>query len=297
MQTYWLAAGHANNNRLSVSSHNLTESREPSLRMNPVLLKSKRNLGMGTKPSSGGNRGSQLAQLRSSRSFKVTTPNSQKGDEGPMEQKNSLSPADDSNQIKPNSVRFSTKGRPPLEGRGSMHTSASKRTLVVTSKKTSRLVRWNAEVLSRLLKQIIARRTAIKDLDRSGKEAKTPVSDATTSVGVVSKGNESGVTEETKPDDSSQVESSDDNSDSNFGLIGKNTVLEEVREIIHLPTFDAEAARNQEDPYNVQLDEAVKDQVSVSSRKKVPGLFQPLNYLPCNAQLLAYVTEVASMYR
>ena len=53
----------------------------------------------------------------------------------------------------------------------------------------------------------------------------------------------------------------------------KRTVLEEVQEIIHLPTFDAEAARNQDDPYNIQLEEVVKN------------------------QLLTFVTEVASMYR
>ena len=51
------------------------------------------------------------------------------------------------------------------------------------------------------------------------------------------------------------------------------TVLEEVREIITLPKFDASAAKNQEDPEKMELDLEVKE------------------------QLHDYVTTLASMYR
>lgn len=51
------------------------------------------------------------------------------------------------------------------------------------------------------------------------------------------------------------------------------TILEEVREIITLPKFDASAAKSQEDPEKMELDSALKD------------------------QLHDYVSTLASMYR
>lgn len=153
----------------------------------------------------------------------------------------------------------------------SMHTSKKAEVEAASSKKTTRLVRWNAEVLSRLLKQIVARRNAVKALSRT--DPTTPGSNANNGGTMAKDHGGDGSTDETKPDDSSQMDSSEDNSDGEFGSEIKTTVLEEVQEIIHLPTFDAQAARNQDDPQNIQLEEAVKD------------------------QLLAYVTEVASMYR
>ncbi|CAB9514914.1 Receptor-type guanylate cyclase gcy [Seminavis robusta] len=103
--------------------------------------------------------------------------------------------------------------------------------------KLQRLVRWNADVLNRLLKQIVARRNAktqqgLKALLHSASSAAT--------------------------DESS---------------IAGGTVIDEVKEVIALPKFDAKAARNQQDPRTIQLDKEVTD------------------------QLHNYVTVIASLYR
>jgi hypothetical protein len=269
MQTYWLATGHHSDDEKRESAGgrgSLTESSHHNLASNPVLLKSQRIAELAQGAASLRNRRSQL--LSGSKRLPSTRLPAHSGELATtMEEDISA----ESNDIGPASSRPSIT-KDVFERRGSMHTSASNRTLVVTSKKTTRLVRWNAEVLSRLLKQIVARRNAMTTLSKDGKQSGTPASYGMTNDGLLSKDHD-GSTEETKPDDSSRLDSSDENSDSDFGSSDKRTVLEEVKEIIHLPTFNAEAARSQEDPYKIQLDEAVKD------------------------QLLAYVTEVASMYR
>jgi hypothetical protein len=84
--------------------------------------------------------------------------------------------------------------------------------------KTSRLIDWNVEILSRLLKHVIARRNAL------------------------------GL--EYMPDEEVTFERAEG-----------QTVLEEVREIITLPKFDASAAKRQEDPEKMELDEDVKEQL------------------------------------
>lgn len=96
--------------------------------------------------------------------------------------------------------------------------------------RTTRLIDWNVEILSRLLKQVIARRNAL------GLEYML--------------------------DDEGTLERAEG-----------QTVLEEVREIITLPKFDASAAKRQEDPEKMELDEDVRD------------------------QLHNYVSTLASMYR
>jgi class 3 adenylate cyclase len=96
-----------------------------------------------------------------------------------------------------------------------------------TSAKTSRLVRWNVDVLARLLKQVHARRD---DTNVAPLEAESDVT----------------------------------------SYLSQETVLDEVKEIIHLPTFSGQTANDQD---NVELDLVVID------------------------QLENYVSTVASMYR
>jgi hypothetical protein len=84
--------------------------------------------------------------------------------------------------------------------------------------KVTRLIDWNVEILSQLLKQVIVRRNAL------GLQSPS---------------------DETVP----------------WNRPEGQTVLEEVREIITLPQFDAEAAKKQEDPEKMVLDPAVKDQL------------------------------------
>lgn len=62
-----------------------------------------------------------------------------------------------------------------------------------------------------------------------------------------------------------------DDSDSESEV--KTMVFDEVKEIIHLPMFDAQAAKLEEDTTQIHLDEVVRN------------------------QLVEYVTEIASMYR
>ena len=54
---------------------------------------------------------------------------------------------------------------------------------------------------------------------------------------------------------------------------GPGTPIDEVKEIIHLPKFDARAAKNQQDPKTIELDKQVVE------------------------QLHNYVTVIASLYR
>ena len=92
----------------------------------------------------------------------------------------------------------------------------------VKAEKSRRLVEWNVDVLHRLLKHIVALRKA------QGRAISGP--------------------------DSFEYEVRQ------FG--GSNsTVIDEVKEIITLPPFDAKAASSQEEPDSVVLDKAVVDQL------------------------------------
>jgi len=104
------------------------------------------------------------------------------------------------------------------------------------SAKATRLCKWNVEILSRLLKQVVARRN---ELQKRNKEQ----SFASKEFGVEA-GRRSG-----------------------------GTVIDEVKEIIELPEYDAEIARGQEDASNITLSPKVEQ------------------------QLFDYIALIASMYR
>jgi class 3 adenylate cyclase len=93
----------------------------------------------------------------------------------------------------------------------------------VCSDKVLRLVGWNVEVLLRLIKQIVARRQASIRRSKS-----LPVASEET------------VTQ---------------------GIFGTDMVLDEVKEIIELPQFDAKAAKNQLDIDSIELDARVPMQL------------------------------------
>jgi hypothetical protein len=88
--------------------------------------------------------------------------------------------------------------------------------------KTKRLVEWNKDVLARLLKQIVARRNA------------------STAASNLVESHSSGVS-----------------------MIGREdkTVIDEVKEIIHLPEFDAAALKNQQNLDTIELDPEVSSQL------------------------------------
>lgn len=87
-------------------------------------------------------------------------------------------------------------------------------------------IRWNADVLVRLLKQIVARRNA--KAQQSLLKAPRMMAQNSTCSGDGS---------------------------------GPGTPIDEVKEIIHLPKFDGRAVRNQQDPKTVELDKGVCDQL------------------------------------
>lgn len=93
--------------------------------------------------------------------------------------------------------------------------------------RTQRLVCWNAELLLKLLKQIVARRIAAKV---HSKEIGTD-------------------TEE------------DDNDPVLWPKTGTSPI-EEVKEIVHLPEFDAYVAKHEPDPETVEIDEEVVSQLT-----------------------------------
>ncbi|CAB9527346.1 Receptor-type guanylate cyclase gcy [Seminavis robusta] len=103
------------------------------------------------------------------------------------------------------------------------------------SPKAHRLVKWNVEIISRLLKQVVSRRNELTKLQKR----RAPSMDF-------------------------RVETSREDG---------TTVIDEVKEIIELPEFDAKAARDQQDPQTIQLDPKVE------------------------SQLLDYISLIASMYR
>lgn len=94
----------------------------------------------------------------------------------------------------------------------------------VCSDKVLRLIGWNVEVLLRLLKQIIARRNATTRRSRN-------------SLPIV---NEDLIAQ---------------------GIFGAEMVLDEVKEIIELPQFDARAAKNQQDTESVEIDPRLPQQL------------------------------------
>jgi hypothetical protein len=249
MQTYWLHIGHDVRNRLSASVH-MVDVPDNVIASN----KSRRNLMM---PSTDR---SQLNLAKNMVSARKNNWNHLNNDP-PASQKSSFNVKGSGNDDVGAGVLIDKSSRrASFAKQGSASGKVSRRQLAVNSRKTARLVRWNAEVLSRLLKQIGARRNAVNALGRN------EVEEDQTSV--------DGGTDDTKPTTvPSDADTSEDCSESSGDHAGQRTVLEEVEESIHLPPFDAETARNQEDPFNIQLDAEVKD------------------------QLLAYVTEVASMYR
>jgi hypothetical protein len=246
MQTYWLQIGYDVRKHLSASVHMVDL---PNAGANNVSNRSCKNLMM---PSSVDrispmNLGKNLAPSRKNSLTHIS--------DHAANQKNGFNVKGSGNDDV-GALLESSSRRASLSGSA----KASKKQVAVNSKKTARLVRWNAEVLSRLLKQIIARRKAVNALERNKVEEDQTSAD--------------GGTDDTKPTTvPSDADTSDDCSDVSGDHDGQRTVLEEVKESIHLPPFDAEAARNQEDPFNIHLEAEVKD------------------------QLLAYVTEVASMYR
>lgn len=91
------------------------------------------------------------------------------------------------------------------------------------SPKAHRLVKWNVEIIMRLLKQVVSRRN---EKQRSKKFS--------------------------NPSQEFLVETSRGEG---------QTVIDEVREIIELPEFDQKLARNQQDPSMIQLDPQVETQL------------------------------------
>ena len=90
--------------------------------------------------------------------------------------------------------------------------------------KLNRLIGWNTDVLGRLIKQIIARRNAAIKLGKTR------------------------VTKAEVPQLTPQPR-------------GTATVLDELKEIIHLPALDAIVVENQEDPTSIVLDQELTDQL------------------------------------
>ena len=116
-------------------------------------------------------------------------------------------------------------------------TEVSQMVQKVSSDKVVRLIEWNVDVLMRLLKQIVARRRAAALVQGNASSAANEA--ASTLSGVQSRA----------------------------------TVIDEVKEIILLPKFNAKVAAKQEPYENIQLDQVVCD------------------------QLRNYVTNVAALYQ
>jgi Adenylate and Guanylate cyclase catalytic domain len=91
------------------------------------------------------------------------------------------------------------------------------------SPKAQRLVKWNVEIICRLLKQVVSRRMEVEN----NKKGRAPSMDF-------------------------RVESNRDEG---------ATVIDEVKEIIELPEFDPKAAKSQQDPATIQLDPKVEAQL------------------------------------
>lgn len=126
------------------------------------------------------------------------------------------------------------------------------------SQKANRLVKWNVEIISRLLKQVIARRNEVEKLKHDGGEI--------------------------DPSDEFCVATS---------IAEGTTVIDEVKEIIELPEFDVIAARNQQDPETVELDPKVQAQLHsyvtliASMYRDVP--FHNFEHVSRNIQALIFL--------
>eukprot|EP00934_Nitzschia_sp_Nitz4_P008759 Nitzschia sp. Nitz4//scaffold136_size62208//2//1935//NITZ4_006359-RA/size62208-augustus-gene-0.3-mRNA-1//-1//CDS//3329535591//8749//frame0 len=109
--------------------------------------------------------------------------------------------------------------------------------------KTSRLVDWNVQMLSEILKHIIARRKA-KEMELAVLEEKN---DDTMVVAGVDK-----IKRRNSPPEV--------HLETNFGF-EDSSPLDEVQEIIALPEFDAAVARRTQDPSKLELDKEILDQL------------------------------------
>lgn len=89
--------------------------------------------------------------------------------------------------------------------------------------KMSRLVDWNVDVLSKFLRQVVARRKAVLQMSLETEIATLPISP--------------------------------------HGTASASTVLEEVKDILELPRFDPKIAKIQSDPEKVVLGEKVVSQL------------------------------------
>jgi Adenylate and Guanylate cyclase catalytic domain len=130
--------------------------------------------------------------------------------------------ADDASDSNPDPLLGSShvrRGISPEANNG----STAKKTL---PPKLQRLVKWNADVLVRLLKQIVARRNSIQSL------IKAP-----------------------------NVHPRQQTASCSRSGPANGTVIDEVVEVVHLPRFDGRAARNQQDPKTVELEKEVVDQL------------------------------------
>eukprot|EP00523_Entomoneis_sp_CCMP467_P017961 CAMPEP_0168810014 /NCGR_PEP_ID=MMETSP0726-20121227/3381_1 /TAXON_ID=265536 /ORGANISM="Amphiprora sp., Strain CCMP467" /LENGTH=1234 /DNA_ID=CAMNT_0008862013 /DNA_START=54 /DNA_END=3758 /DNA_ORIENTATION=+ len=111
-------------------------------------------------------------------------------------------------------------------------------------KKTAQLVEWNCAILTKILKQIIACREAVLNTSssHSGRHnLNVSSSHSRRQNAKTSKNTTSIVSKPQKPE----------------GVI----VLDEVREVIDLPEFNASHARNQKDPSTIELNSDVLDQL------------------------------------
>ena len=109
---------------------------------------------------------------------------------------------------------------------------AVKPKLPSVDEKVQRLISWNVDVLGRLLKRIIARRNALAGLPTTG------------SNNMLNK------------QEPFRMSSHEDNVD------GGSTVLDEVREIIHLPPYDVVVVENQEKADTIELGDNVKEKLT-----------------------------------
>eukprot|EP00934_Nitzschia_sp_Nitz4_P009323 Nitzschia sp. Nitz4//scaffold136_size62208//4385//8376//NITZ4_006361-RA/size62208-augustus-gene-0.5-mRNA-1//-1//CDS//3329535597//9313//frame0 len=116
--------------------------------------------------------------------------------------------------------------------------SAPKLARTCPDAKSARLVDWIVQMLSDILKQIIARRKA-KELELAIQRSEA-------------EGNNDKPQRRNSPPEM-QVEK-------NFGFEGCRP-LDEVQEIIQLPEFDAAVAKRAQDPSKIEIDEAVMDQL------------------------------------
>lgn len=120
------------------------------------------------------------------------------------------------------SVHYSEPDEVPLDSDMSAVEAHAKNKATISQAKMNRLIEWNVDVLHRLLRQVVARRSAI---------------------GIppgVSLANE-------------RVERKI--------LFSNGQVIDEVKEIIHLPRFNAQAARRQEDPDAIDIPQTVLNQL------------------------------------